>query len=210
MNLRKCPHGELCLLSFVLLATPVIARAQQTASTATQPSSPIAQPSAGTTQIDPAKAAAIRQLLEVTGGTATITQTMDFMQTNMKSTLNQMLPPGDYREQLVDLYVQKFRSEADPQYLLNLAVQVYDKYLSLEDIQGLIQFYATPLGKKTLTVLPKLAADVQTQGMQWGQQIGQKAMMEVLSEHPELAKALQDAARNATGSAGAAGATPAR
>lgn len=210
MNLRTPRPGATWFLSFALLAAPTVARGQQTVSRPAQQNSPSARTSAGVSPVDPAKAAAIQQLLQVTGGTATITQAMDLMQQNLKGTLNQMLPPGEYRQQLVDLYFAKFRSEADPQYLLNLAAQVYDKYLSLEDIQGLIQFYSTPLGKKTLTVLPKLTAEVQTQSMQWGQDIGKKAMIEVLTEHPELAKAMQDAARNAAPPSGAAGAAPAQ
>jgi hypothetical protein len=205
MNLRNLRPGALWLLNLALLAAPAIVRAQQTASTPAQQNQSTSQPS-GASQVDPAKAAAIHQLLEVTGGIATITQVMDGMQQNLKGTLNQMLPPGEYRQQLVDLYFQKFRSEADPQYLLNLAARVYDKYLTLEDIQGLIQFYSTPLGKKTLTVLPKLTIEVQTQSMQWGQELGRKAMIEVLTEHPDLAKAMQDAARNTSGSSGATGA----
>ena len=209
MNLRNPRPGALWLLSLALLATPVIARGQQTASTSTQ-QNPQTQPVGGASQVDPAKAAAIHQLFELTGGTATIMQAMDGMQQSLKGTLNQMLPPGDYRQQLVDLFFQKFRAEADPQYILNLAAQVYDKYLSLEDIQGLIQFYSTPLGKKTLTVLPKLTVEIQTQSMQWGQEIGRRAMNEVLAEHPELAKALEDAARNAAASSGPAATAPAR
>jgi hypothetical protein len=36
---------------------------------------------------------------------------------------------------------------------------------------------------------------MQTEAAQKGQQIGRDSMIEVLSEHPELAKALQDAAQ---------------
>jgi hypothetical protein len=76
-----------------------------------------------------------------------------------------------------------------------MAVPVYDKYFSDEEIQGLAQFYGTPLGHKTLQVLPKLMSELQSQGQEWGQRVGRESMEEVLAEHPELAKALQDAQR---------------
>jgi hypothetical protein len=147
-------------------------------------------------KIDPAKEADIRRLLDLAGGTDAIKQVMDGMQANMKGSLVNSLPPGDYRGQLVNLFFEKFRSKADTTHLIDLAVQVYDKYLTDDDIKGLIQFYSTPLGKKTLSVLPKVTVEMQSAGMQWGQTLGKDSMREVLAEHPELLKALQEAAKN--------------
>jgi len=112
-----------------------------------------------------------------------------------------LLPAGDYREQLAELFVEKFNSKLNLQQFLDVAATSYDKYLSDDDIKGLTQFYQTPLGRKTLTVLPKLTAEMQAQGMQIGQQLGKESMQEVLAEHPELMKALQDASRANSGAA---------
>ena len=147
--------------------------------------------------VDPAKVADIRRLLEVTGARALMTQVMTQMSDSLRPTMVQALPPGDYREQLVDLFFEKFRSKLNAQLLLDLAIPVYDKYLSEDEIKGLIQFYATPLGQKALRVLPKITSEMQMQGQQLGQRIGRDSMMEVLSEHPDLAKALE-AAQKAT------------
>ena len=111
--------------------------------------------------------------------------------------MEKLLPPGDYRDKLIDLFFAKFRSKADLQVLVNLAVRMYDKYLSEEEIKGLIQFYSTPLGQKTLSVLPKLTVEMQSESMKWGEELGRQSMIEVLSEHPELRKALEDASTNA-------------
>jgi len=78
-----------------------------------------------------------------------------------------------------------------------LAIPLYDKYYSPEDLKGLIQFYATPVGQKTLTVLPKLMPELQDEGRKWGEGLGRESMLEVFSEHPELKKALEDAQKNA-------------
>jgi hypothetical protein len=146
-------------------------------------------------KIDPAKEAHIRQLLELTGTKELVVQTMSGMEKNIRPMLVASLPAGDYREKLIDLFFAKFHSKTEPQQLVNMAVPVYDKYFSDEEIQGLAQFYGTPLGHKTLQVLPKLMSELQSQGQEWGQRVGRESMEEVLAEHPELAKALQDAQR---------------
>jgi len=158
---------------------------------------PAPPPSAAQLKVDPAKEADIRRLLDLAGTKALITQTMNAMEKSIKPVLVNSFPPGEYREKLIDLFLVKFHSKADTQHLLDLAVPIYDKYLSHDEIKGLIQFYGTPLGQKTLNVLPTLLGELQEEGRKWGEEIGRQSMLEVLSEHPELAKALQAAQKPA-------------
>lgn len=153
---------------------------------------------AGQAKIDPAKEADIRRLMEVTGTVALMQQVMDNVQKNLKPVLMSSFPPGEYREKLVDLFFERFRSKLDSKRLLDMAVVRYDEQFSDEDIKGLISFYQTPLGQKAITALPKLTAGLQQDGQTLGQQAGRDAMIEVLAEHPELAKALQDATERTT------------
>lgn len=152
---------------------------------------PDAAPPGG--KINPAKAADIQRLLELTGMRSIMAQTVSSMEENLKPAIVDSLPPGDYREKLSDLFFEKFNSKLDVQRLIDMAAGAYDKYLSDDDIKGLIQFYQTPLGQKTLTVLPQLTAELQADGMKLGQDVGQESMTEVLAEHPDLAKAMRDA-----------------
>lgn len=158
--------------------------------------SPAGSSAAGTaTGVDPAKEADIRHLLEITGAKSLTSQIMAGMKDNLKPVLTNSLPPGDYRAKLIDLFFDKFMARANAEFpkLLDAAVPIYDKYLSAEDIKGMIQFYQTPLGQKTLSVLPQITAAMQSQGQKLGEQIGRESMLEVLSEHPDLAKAMEDA-----------------
>lgn len=111
--------------------------------------------------------------------------------------MTQALPPGEYREKLVDLFFVKFQSRLDMQQLLDLAIPIYDKYLSHEEVRGLIEFYQTPLGQKTLKVLPTMLTELQEAGRKWGENLGRDSMREVLAEHLDLAKALEGAAKTA-------------
>jgi hypothetical protein len=147
--------------------------------------------------IDPVKEADIQRLLNLTGAKANIEQGMANMEKTVAPLLVRSFPPGAYRQQLIDLFFAKLRSKTDVQELLNLAVPIYDKYLSDEDIKGLIEFYTSSLGRKAVTALPKAADEMRDQSRKWGEGIGRQAMKEVLAEHPELAKALEEAAKAA-------------
>jgi len=151
---------------------------------------------AAQSKVDPAKEADIRKLLELVGTKAIVSQTMDSMSKSIKPLLTNSLPPGEYREKLVDLFFAKFTAKADVERLLDLAVPVYDRNLSHQEIRGLIEFYQTPLGQKAIATLPKVTAELQEQGRKWGEDVGKDCMVEVLSEHPELAEGLTAAQRN--------------
>lgn len=178
---------------------PASQAAQQAAPSAQAPAADDAVPdtAAALAAMDPTKKADIQRLVAVAGMKDTLSKTLDAMQGNMRSMLISNLPPGDYREKLADLFIQKFRSKLDMQQLVDIAIVTYDKYLSDDDIKGLTQFYQTPLGQKTLTVVPNVAASMQAAGQSLGEKAGRESMLEVLAEHPEIEKQMQDAVQQA-------------
>lgn len=150
-------------------------------------------------KIDPVKEADIRRLLELTGAKSMVSQVMTSMESSIKPLMMNSLPPGDYREKLVDLFFQEFQSRADVQIpqLLDAAVPVYDKYFSDEDIKGLIHFYETAVGQKAISLMPKISVELQSQGTKLGETIGRDAMLKVLADHPDLKTALENAEKSA-------------
>jgi hypothetical protein len=184
----------LCVACLLLLSSAVL-RAQATAAPQNPPqkSAPAAAVSNDQKKIEPAKEADIRKLLQVTGTAALLEQTMQTMEKNVKPMMTQALPAGEYREKLVDLFFDKFHAKLDLQKFLDLAVPIYDKYLSDEEIKGLIQFYQTPLGQKALKALPQLTEELGEAGRKMGETLGRESMMEVLAEHPEIEKAMEAA-----------------
>jgi len=191
MRLVPAAFVSICLLSGLSVA-------QELSSSSDQPNPSVAAAARANAapKVDPAKEADIRRLLQITGASAMATQSMDDMEKNIKPLVANALPPGDYRDKLVDLFFEKFRSNRDPSALINLVIPVYDKYLSDQDVQDLIQVYQTPMGKKLLSVMPKVMAESQAAGVQWGERVGRQSMLDVLSEHPELQKAMEEAKRN--------------
>ena len=148
-------------------------------------------------KIDPAKEADIRQLLNVMGAGAVGVQAMDNMEKNIRPLMANSLPPGEYRDKLVDLFFIKFHSKRNPKMLTDIAVPVYAKYYSDDEIKGLIKFYSTPLGQKLVTVLPSLTSELYKAGGDLGEDLGRQSMLEVLAEHPDLAKAMEQAGKAA-------------
>jgi uncharacterized protein len=146
---------------------------------------------------DPTKEADIRKLLDIVGVKASAAQTMREMTESVKPTLTKLLPPGEYRAKLVDLFFTEFLSRADPQQVVNMAVPVYDKSFTHDEIKGLIRFYETPLGKKSASVLPRLTIELSESGRKWGEELGRQTMQDVLAQHPDLAQALETAQRSA-------------
>ncbi len=166
------------------------AHAQTAPSSSTQPAQ-----TAGATapQIDPAKEADIRHLLDLTGAASLATQSMDQAEKSIRPLITNSLPPGDYRDKLVDLFFEKFRSKRDSGQVVTLLVPIYDKYYTADEIKGLVKFHESPLGKKMSSVLPNILSESQQAGGKWGQELGRQSMVEVLAEHPDLRQALEQA-----------------
>ena len=169
--------------------------AQDATPTAKQATATTDTTASKTSSVDPQKEADIRRLMAVTGAIDLGMQMMSA--TNIKPLLEQSLPPGEYRPKLIDLFVEKFQTEGTAESLTRLLIPIYDRHFSDEDIKGLIVFYETPLGKKAISVLPQVLSDSQQAGKQWGGELGRRCMEEVLSEHPDLAKALEAAEKSA-------------
>jgi len=75
--------------------------------------------------------------------------------------------------------------------LSRIAPELYDKYFTNDEIKGLISFYESPLGQKTIQVLPALSAESMSRGQKLGQQAGERAFQRFLQEFPEVAKSIQ-------------------
>jgi hypothetical protein len=146
-------------------------------------------------KIDPAKAADIRRLLDLVGTKELMAQTLGGSMQGMKPLLMNSFPAGAYREKLIDLFIAKFQSNFNGDKFLDLAAVYYDKNLTHEEVKGLIQFYQTPLGQKTLSILPKLTSELREAGSKMGKEIGRRSIQEVLAEHPDLAAALEEASK---------------
>lgn len=72
-----------------------------------------------------------------------------------------------------------FKKEINPSELIDLIVPIYEKYYSLEEVKQLIAFYKTPIGQKTISVLPKITNDSMKAGQIWGKEIAKKVLIKL-------------------------------
>jgi len=70
--------------------------------------------------------------------------------------------------------------------MVELMIPVYDRHLTHDEIQGLIQFYQTPLGKRLLETLPQITKDSMAAMIPWAREVTEKVMSEMAEEFPEL------------------------
>lgn len=115
-------------------------------------------------KIDEGKRKDIEKLLEITGSGELGIQVMNQMLQQMKPLVKDV--PEEFWEE--------FMAEVDPKDLNNLIIPIYDKYLTHDDIKGLLQFYDSPLGKKLISILPKITEESMIAGQQWGAMLGEK------------------------------------
>ena len=97
--------------------------------------------------------------MELAGVSQLALQLMDGMEKNIRPLMVNAFPPGAYREQLIDLFFAKFHQKATPKQILDLAVPVYDKYYSDEDIKGLIGFISRRWEKAGRNAAKTLSTD---------------------------------------------------
>lgn len=100
----------------------------------------------------------IRQMLELTGAGKVASNMMKNLLTSYKSAYPQM------DEKLWQDILNSFNEEG----LIKQIIPIYDKYYTEDDIDQLIAFYKTPIGKKTVEVLPAITQESMGVGQKWG------------------------------------------
>lgn len=69
---------------------------------------------------------------------------------------------------------EKDFAKASMKELTTMLVPVYQKHLTLEDLNGLIAFYQTPVGKKYAQKTPLIMQESMQVGQTWGMKLGQE------------------------------------
>jgi uncharacterized protein len=136
--------------------------------------------------VDPAKVADIRQLMEVTGAKNLGDQLMKAGMEQFRANVTESQPNNPRATQFADAFVARFQQHFDPNAVTEQVIPIYDKYLSAEDIKGLLEYYRSPLGQRMLKVLPEVARDSQMAGYTIGQKAAEQAMEDLRKEYPEF------------------------
>ena len=66
---------------------------------------------------------------------------------------------------------REFEAELKLEELIGIAIRIYDKHFTHEEIKQLLEFYESPLGRKTVRELPDITQEVLREGEEWGKRI---------------------------------------
>jgi uncharacterized protein len=211
------------LASTMLLAGSVLAQApgtgaQQKTPTQHQPgtTAPSANPPAGAPgqaptleKPDPAKEAAIRHLMEITQTSKLGDNISGAITQQVRTVMGRAIQP-DQVQKFMDAFTQKFQTAAPSSAVIDAEIPIYAHYFSMEDIEGLIKFYESPLGQRVVKNLPEVVQNTQQTGVQMDQKAALDVLRGMVTEYPELKQMLppEPGAGPAPGAGAGAGAPP--
>jgi hypothetical protein len=106
----------------------------------------------------------IRKLLELTGSGKIGVQVAQ----NMIVSFKKVYPS------VPDEFWEGFKKELNSEVLVEMVIPIYDKYYTETEIKELTDFYATPIGRKVITVTPLISQESMQAGQKWGKELGEK------------------------------------
>ena len=116
-------------------------------------------PASSSPDIPSEKEQAIRKLMEMIG-------TADLGVQVSQQLLSQIRPAFP---QVPESLWAEVAESLDPAELTGLAIPIYDRHFTMEELQALIDFYTTPVGQKVVKKLPLVAQESNAIGQQWGE-----------------------------------------
>ena len=118
-------------------------------------------------QVDKEYNETLKKMFEISGSEETYKAVISQMFTMFKQ---------QYSDVKVDVWneLEKEMSKTSLNDLIDMLISVYSKYMTKEDLEGLITFYETPVGKKFSRSTPLIMQESIQIGQQWGMKIGQE------------------------------------
>jgi uncharacterized protein len=155
-------------------------------SSQSQAAAPAAAPAE---KLDPAKEAAIRHLLDLTE----ISKMGENINSGISREVQGAVGRGLQQDQVpkfMDTFNTRFAAAAPPSKVTDSIVPIYAKHFTLEEIQGLIKFYESPLGQKLVKEMPEVVQESQSAGVQMDQNAALAVLRSMQDDYPVLKQML--------------------
>ncbi len=118
--------------------------------------------------------AALKRMLHQTGAMEAALRSMDLIMEQQESANADPNTRAFFKR-----FKEEYRTDRVKRLMGNLMVKVYRKHYTLEEVNQLIVFYNTPLGKKTLQVLPQVMQESQAEGAKLGAVIAEEVIRQM-------------------------------
>lgn len=125
-------------------------------------------------ELTAAKVGDIKQLMEITGSVNIGKQFASASSQQMFQILKASRPEIPDRalvvmnRELMNLFEEKM---VEPGGMLDQSIPIYAKYFTHQEILDLLAFYQTPVGQKSIQVLPKVVNESMIVGQRWGESL---------------------------------------
>jgi uncharacterized protein len=140
-------------------------------------------------KVGPEKEAAIRHLMEITQTAKLGDNIATYLSGQVRNGVSHGIAP-DVMPKFMDSFNQKFAATGAATDVTKAMIPIYARAFSLEDIQGLIQFYESPLGQRVVKGLPDVVQQSQTAGIQIEQSAALAVLKGMSDQYPELKQIL--------------------
>jgi len=190
--------GIALIAALLLTASPLLAQAPPGAAqqkpAPVQPGQTAANPDATSpatppVKLDPAKEAAIRHLLDITGVSKEGENIGEGWTSRVHEGMSRAIPP-DQLPKFMETFTAKFNASASPSAVTDAMVAIYARHFSLEDIQGATKFYESPIGQRMVKEMSDVSRESQTVGLQMDQKIVMQVLWSMADEYPQLKQML--------------------
>ena len=114
----------------------------------------------------------VRYLIELSGGADMGVMVFENMMMSFRDTFPDV--PGEFWDEMVDAI------ETDD--LMDILVPIYRKHFTAEDVDGLIRFYESPLGRKLIETQPDMVQESMSAGETWGERIAQEVVDRMIAD----------------------------
>lgn len=160
-------------------------------------------------KVDPAKETAIRHLMDITQESKLGDNVSGTMSMQVRAAVKRGMPDERLQKFMVD-FDQKFRDSMPSSKVIDAVVPIYAKNFSLEEINGLIQFYESPLGQHVVQTMGQVSNDSQQVAVNIEKEAALKTLGTMTTDYPEIDKMLhpENAAAPAAGSKAAPAPAP--
>ncbi len=130
------------------------------------------------------KHAAIKRLMAVTGAQANQRELADNFTQQMISVLraNEAILTEHAISIIGNEVTAVVKEQLDDEVLQEKMYRIYAQYFTLEELEGLITFNESPIGKKANRIMPVLMRESMTAAQQWSTEIGPLLTRRVLQK----------------------------
>lgn len=111
--------------------------------------------------------ASLKKMLELSGSVEVFQTAIDQVLTMYKQNKTD-IPQDVWAELSAEL------SKTSLDDLVTILAPIYQKHLTKDDVNKIIEFYQTPVGKKYASKTPMIMQESMQAGQQWGMQLGTK------------------------------------